>query len=97
VDGRRREQLWRWVSARAPDGVGWAGVVCAVAVAETVVDGAAITVRAVGVVAASLRIEPDDARDRLSAYSTRSGRSVLDVARAVTDRTLDPATEFAGT
>jgi hypothetical protein len=53
--------------------------------------------QAVGVVAASLKIEPDDARDRLSAYSTRSGRSVLDVARAVTDRTLDPATEFAGT
>ncbi|MEV4049783.1 ANTAR domain-containing protein [Amycolatopsis sp. NPDC049688] len=45
MDDRRRERLWRLVSERAPAGSGWAGVVCAVAVAEAGVDGAAITVR----------------------------------------------------
>jgi hypothetical protein len=45
ADGRRREQLWRLVSARSPDGVAWGR---AVAVAETAVDGAAITMRARG-------------------------------------------------
>ncbi|WP_290056843.1 ANTAR domain-containing protein [Amycolatopsis solani] len=45
--------------------------------------------QAVGVVAASLDIAPDVARARLFAYSTHSGRSLREVAQAVTDRALD--------
>ena len=45
--GARHERLWRLVTERLPlEGGGWAGVVCAVAVAELGVDGAAMTVRA---------------------------------------------------
>ncbi|GAB3158438.1 GAF domain-containing protein [Amycolatopsis stemonae] len=45
--------------------------------------------QAVGVVAASLDIAPDVARARLFAYSTHSGRSLREVAQAVTDQALD--------
>ncbi len=48
MDGRRRERLWRLVidhgADRAPD-TGWVGVVCAVAVGELDVDGAAVSLR----------------------------------------------------
>ncbi|WP_244210601.1 GAF and ANTAR domain-containing protein [Amycolatopsis kentuckyensis] len=50
--------------------------------------------QAVGVVAAALGIEPDAARERLAAHSTRTGRSLREVAQAVTDRTLDPRAAF---
>jgi hypothetical protein len=46
--------------------------------------------QAVGVVAASLGIDPDEARARLFAHSAGWGRSLREVARAVTDGTLDP-------
>ena len=47
ADGARHERLWRLVTERMPrEDAGWAGVVCAVAVAELGVDGAAMTVRA---------------------------------------------------
>lgn len=47
MDDRRRDRLWRLVTARAGShpGAGWAEVVVEIAVAEVEVDAAAITVR----------------------------------------------------
>lgn len=46
--------------------------------------------QAVGIVAGSLDITPDDARARLTDHSRHTGQSLRDVAKAVTDGALDP-------
>ena len=48
MDGRRRERLWRLATERVSErdsGIGWVGVVCAVAVEVLDIDGSAISLR----------------------------------------------------
>jgi hypothetical protein len=47
--------------------------------------------QAVGVLAGALTLSPDDARARLVAHAESTGRSLLEVVRAVTDGSLSPA------
>lgn len=48
--------------------------------------------QAVGIVAASLEFQPEAARFALSAFSSRSGRSLLEIAKGLTDGSLSAAT-----
>lgn len=48
--------------------------------------------QAVGIVAASLQLQPEAARFALSAFSVRSGRPLLDIAKGLTDGSLSAAT-----
>jgi transcriptional regulator with GAF, ATPase, and Fis domain len=48
--------------------------------------------QAVGIVAASLQLQPEAARFALSAFSARSGRPLLDIAKGLTDGSLPAAT-----
>ncbi|MGC7095234.1 ANTAR domain-containing protein [Amycolatopsis lurida] len=44
--------------------------------------------QAIGMIAGTAVVDPDTARDHLAAYSARTGRSRLEVARAITDGLL---------
>lgn len=46
--------------------------------------------QAVGFIAGILNITPDSARTRLTDYSRRTGHSLRDIARAITDGALEP-------
>ena len=48
--------------------------------------------QAVGILAGELDLTPDDARTRLAEYAKLTGRSVRDLARAITDGSLPPGT-----